>query len=61
MEARRKGCRVKEVVFEESGHCAHFLMHREMYTGALRGMWQRSDGGLKKIDLGSELNADSGL
>jgi hypothetical protein len=38
-EARRKGWAVKEVVFERSGHCAHFSKDDERYAEAMRDMW----------------------
>lgn len=38
-EARRKGWLVEEVVFEGSGHCAHFSSDGERYTEAMKGMW----------------------
>jgi hypothetical protein len=38
-EARRKGWAVKEVVFERSGHCAHFSKDGERYAEAMRDMW----------------------
>jgi hypothetical protein len=38
-EARRKGWAVQEVVFEGSGHCAHFSKDGERYAEAMEGMW----------------------
>jgi hypothetical protein len=38
-EARRKGWAVQEVVFEGSGHCAHFPKDGERYAEAMEGMW----------------------
>lgn len=38
-ESRRMGWGVREVVFEDSAHCAHFLMDPGRYTEAVQGMW----------------------
>ncbi len=38
-EARRKDWKVKEVLFEGSGHCAHLAMDRKRYVGAVQGLW----------------------
>lgn len=39
-EARRKEWRVKEVLFEGSGHCAHLVMHKERYVETVNGIWE---------------------
>lgn len=39
-EARRKGWRVKEVLFEGSGHCAHLTMDRGRYIEAVNSVWE---------------------
>ena len=39
-EARRKGWRVKGILFEGSGHCAHLIMHREKYIEAVSNIWE---------------------
>lgn len=38
-EARRKGWTVKEVLFEESGHCALLAMDGRRYVGAVNSIW----------------------
>lgn len=38
-EARKKGWRVKEVLFEGSGHCAHLSMNEEKYLEAVKSVW----------------------
>ena len=38
-EARRKGWRVKEVLFEGSGHCAHLAMDEGKYIEAVNNVW----------------------
>jgi len=39
-KSRRKGWGVREVVFEDSEHCAHFLRDAVRYTEAVEGMWE---------------------
>ena len=39
-EARRKGWRVEEVLFEGSGHCAHLSMDRRRYVDAVNSVWE---------------------
>ena len=39
-EARRKGWKVKEVIFEGSGHCAHLTMDRRRYVEAINSVWE---------------------
>ena len=41
-EARRRGWRVTEVLFEDSAHCAHISRFEERYTTVVEGMWQGS-------------------
>lgn len=43
-EARRKGWRVKEVLFEGSGHCAHLNMDRRRYVQAVNSVWDGDQG-----------------
>ena len=43
-EARRRGWRVKEVLFEGSGHCAHLAMHRGRYVEAVNSVWESNGG-----------------
>ncbi|KAI9788797.1 MAG: hypothetical protein M1816_006578 [Peltula sp. TS41687] len=38
-EARRRAWRVEEVVFEESGHCAHLPNDEDRYARAVRRAW----------------------
>ena len=38
-EARRKGWRVKEILFDGSGHCAHLAKDRGRYTAAVNSVW----------------------
>ena len=47
-EARRRGWRVKEVLFEGSGHCAHLAMDRGRYVEAVNSIWE-SNGGSGRI------------
>lgn len=39
-EAKRRGALVDEVVFEESGHCAHLTRYKESYKTAVQAMWE---------------------
>ena len=39
-EARRKGWRVREVLFEGSGHCAHLAVDRRRYVEAVTSIWK---------------------
>lgn len=39
-EARRKGWKVKEVLFEGSGHCAHLNIDRRRYVEAVNSVWK---------------------
>lgn len=39
-EARRKGWKVKEVLFEGSGHCAHLAMDEKRYVEAINSVWE---------------------
>lgn len=42
-ESGKRGWRVEEVVFEDSGHCAHLLKDEVRYTKAVRGMREGGD------------------
>ena len=39
-EARRKGWEAREILFEGSGHCAHFSKDEERYGEAVRSIWE---------------------
>ena len=39
-EARSKGWRVKEILFEGSGHCAHLTMNGSRYVEAVNSVWE---------------------
>lgn len=39
-EARTNGWRVKDVLFEGSGHCAHLIMHRRRHIEAVNSVWE---------------------
>lgn len=39
-EARRKDWKVKEVLYEGSGHCAHSIMHKARYIEAVNNIWE---------------------
>ena len=41
-EARRKGWRVRKVLFEGSGHCAHLAIDRGRYVEAVVRVWEGS-------------------
>jgi hypothetical protein len=38
-DARRKGWQVEEVLFDDSGHCAHFLKYEIRYVEAVKNIW----------------------
>ena len=38
-EARIKGWRVSEIIFQGSGHCAHLVMDEEKYIEAVSRVW----------------------
>ena len=40
-EAREKGWNVHEVMFQDSGHCAHLSSSSDKYIAAIRMMWER--------------------
>lgn len=39
-EARRKGWRIREVLFEGSGHCAHLKKDRRRYVDTVNSVWK---------------------
>ena len=41
-EARRRGWRTTEVLFEGSAHCAHMSRFEEQYTSTIEAVWQGS-------------------
>ncbi len=43
-EARSQGWRVKEILFEGSGHCAHLNMDRRRYLEAVNSIWESDRG-----------------
>lgn len=47
-EARLLGWDVREVVFEGSGHCAHYSKDEDRYASAVRSIWDGSSGGSKR-------------
>lgn len=47
-EARKRGWEVKEVVFDGSGHCAHFSMDEKKYCEAVKSIWDGVGGGWVK-------------
>ena len=49
-DARRLGWDVREVVFEGSGHCAHFPMDESKYADAVRSIWGGEGSWLGKKD-----------
>ena len=52
-EARRLGWDVREMVFDGSGHCAHYSKDEERYASAVRSMWDGSStsGGGKRGEM----------
>ena len=49
-DARRLGWDVSEVIFEGSGHCAHFSMDKEKYADAVKSIWGGEGSWLGKKD-----------
>lgn len=41
-EARRRGWRVTDMLFEDSAHCAHMSRFEKQYTTVVEAMWQGS-------------------
>ena len=39
-EARAKGWQVEEIMFEQSGHCAHLSKNESQYVDAVNAIWQ---------------------
>lgn len=56
-EARRLGWDVREVLFEGSGHCAHFTKDEVRYADAVKSMWGDGEGsGLSKWEISKTNN-----
>ena len=39
-DARKRGFHVEEIMFQGSGHCAHYLLHRERYEEIVKESWE---------------------
>ena len=57
-EARRRGWRVTEVLFEGSAHCAHMSRFEEQYATVVQAMWQGSpEAGIRDAMHGGNMKA----
>ena len=50
-EARTKGWRVKEILFEGSGHCAHLATDERRYVEAVKSIWEGDGGGSEILSI----------
>ncbi|OJJ50344.1 hypothetical protein ASPZODRAFT_139646 [Penicilliopsis zonata CBS 506.65] len=41
LEARNKGWEVEEIVYDDTGHCAHLSADEKRYTDALKWLWSQ--------------------
>ena len=50
-EARTKGWRVKQILFEGSGHCAHLATDERRYVEAVKSIWEGNGGGSETLSI----------
>ena len=50
-EARTKGWRVREILFEGSGHCAHLATAEKMYGKAVESIWEGNGDGSVMLSI----------
>ena len=50
-EARMRGWRVKEILFEGSGHCAHLATDERSYVEAVKSIWEGNGGGSEILSI----------